>query len=252
MMKPKVSILVLTYNRVPMSSQYIPNLLERAGNIDAELLIWDNASVDTTYDWVKSYKETDPRVTFIAKSKKNIGMEAINYLAKKARGEYILKVDDDIDVPVGFAERLVWAHEKANEPKLLFLGWDMPWPITPRSGGNTFATRSGMRLYKGKLGKVIQLTNKERILVHYHPATWMVNGACRLSRRDQFLEIGGHPEGIVYGVDHHISIRAEEHGYWIGYFSAPVFVYHRGIKDTPEYRCMKDAELRRVKSPKDV
>jgi len=251
-MKPKVSILVLTYNRVPMSSQYIPKLLERVGNIDAELLIWDNASIDTTYNWLKSYKENHPRVSLVVRSKKNIGMEAVNYLAKKAQGEYIIKVDDDIDVPVGFAERLVWAHEKVNEPKLLFLGWDMPWPKTPRSGGNTFATRSGMKQYKGERGKVIQLNQKERVLINYHPDKWMVNGACRLSKRDAFLEIGGHPEGIVYGVDHHISIRAAEHGYWIGYFSAPVFVYHRGVKDTIEYRSMKDAELRRVNSPKDV
>lgn len=252
MTKPKVSILVLTYNRLQLSSTYIPDLLKKVGNIDAELLIWDNASTDPTYDWVEKYKKTDTRITFINKSETNIGMEGINYLAEEASGEYILKVDDDIFVPDNYAEKLVWAHETANEEKLLFLGWDMQWPRAPRAGGDTFATRSGMRLYRGELGKVVQLSKTERVLIHYHPDKWMVNGACRLSRRDQFLEIGGHPKGIVYGVDKHISARAAKHGYWIGYFSSPLFIYHKGIADTPAYRAMKDRELRRVNSPKDV
>ena len=251
-MAPKVSILVLTYNRVKLSSQYIPMLLTRVGNIDAEILIWDNCSSDESYEWACRFKESNPRVSKVYQGAANIGMEAFNKLAEEASGDYIIKVDDDIEVPNGYAERLVWAYEKVNEPKLLFLGWDMPWPRTPRSGGDTFATRSGMRLYRGDLGKEVHVSKSERVLIHYHPDKWMMNGACRLSPRKQFLEIGGHPEGIVYGVDRHVSIRAAQHGYWIGYFNSPMYIYHRGVVDTPEYRAMKDRELRRVDSPKDV
>ena len=251
-MKPKVSILVLTYNRVQLSSQYIPHFFTRAGNISVEMLIWDNGSEDGSYDWAHTFGEADCRVTKVIGHDKNIGMEAFNYLAEEATGKYIIKVDDDIDVPQDYAERLVAAFEAVNEEKLLFLGWDMPWPRGPRSGGDTFATRSGMNLYKGSTGKSVRINNKDTVLIHYHPATWMINGVCRLSPRDKFLEIGGHPKGIIYGVDKHISARAEEHGYWIGYVTSPDLVYHRGAEDAPAYRAMKDCELRRVHSPRDV
>jgi GT2 family glycosyltransferase len=251
-MKPIVSILVLTYNRVELSSQYIPRILDRAGNIPVEMLIWDNGSEDGSYDWAHSFEQADCRVSKAFGHHKNIGMEAFNPLAESAKGKYIIKVDDDIEVPERFAERLVSAFEQVNEKKLLFLGWDMPWPRNPRSGGDTFATRSGMTLYQGKKGKIVQINEKDRVLIHYDPSFWMINGVCRFSPRKKFIEIGGHPKGIIYGVDKHISARAAEHGYWIGYMSSPHLVYHRGIQDTPKYRAMKDIELQKVKSPRHV
>ena len=251
-MIPKVSILVLTYNRLHLSSRYIPLILNNAGNIPAEMLIWDNGSSDGSYDWGVSFGQADCQVTHVIGHHKNIGMEAFNSLAKKAQGKYIIKVDDDIEVPKNFAERLVNAYEQAAEKRLLFLGWDMPWPRGPKAGGDTFATRSGMGLYQGRQGKTIQINEKEKVLIHYNPENWMINGVCRLSLRDKFLKIGGHPKRIVYGVDKHISIKAAQQGYWIGYFNSPDLVYHRGLQDSPEYRAMKDVELQKVNSPRDV
>lgn len=251
-MLPKASILVLTYNRINLSSRYIPLMLSHTGNIEIEMLIWDNKSGDRSYEWAKALGEADKRVTKVIQGNSNIGMEAFNYLAKEAKGEYIIKIDDDIEVPKRFAERLVAAYEYVNESKLLFLAWDMPWPRTPKAGGDTFATRSGMKLYEPPQGRTIDINEKEQVLIHYDPINWMVNGACRLSPRDTFLKIGGHPKDIIYGVDKHISIRAAENGYWIGYFKAVDSIYHRGVNDTPAYRAMKDKELARVDSPKDV
>jgi GT2 family glycosyltransferase len=226
-------------------------MLNNAGDIDVEMLIWDNRSEDKSYEWAVTLSNADPRVT-VMRGTSNIGMEAFNHLANEAQGQYIIKLDDDIEVPHKFAERLVSAYEYVNEDKLLFLAWDMPWPRGPKAAGDTFATRSGLKLYKHPQGKTVQINKKEQVLIHYDPCNWMANGACRLSPRDKFLEIGGHPEGIIYGVDKHASIRAAEHGYWIGYFSSPSMIYHRGVTDTPAYRAMKDKELERVDSPRDV
>jgi GT2 family glycosyltransferase len=247
-----VSILILTYNRKHLASKYIPKIVENIGSIEAEVLIWDNGSVDGSYDWVYTYAKAAPVIKQVFGSTKNIGMEGINYLAKEASGKYLIKVDDDIDVPNAFAQRLVDAYEETNETKLLFLSWDMPWSSPKKAAGKTFATRSGMHLYKEPNGKTVKIAKGGQVLIHYDPSFWMVNGACRLCPRDTFLEIGGHPKGIIYGVDKHISIRAAEHGYWIGYYNTNDFVYHRGVQDLAQYRRMKDYELHRVGSPKDV
>jgi GT2 family glycosyltransferase len=241
----------LTYNRIELSSQYIPQICSKVGSIDHEILIWDNGSTDGSYDWIYQYGQANPFVYKTFGNETNLGMGAFNTLAKEARGKYIIKVDDDITVPKNFAARMVAAFEKVNEPKLLFLGWDFPWPKGPRAGGSTFATRSGMSQYAKLKGKVVSTGPNESVLINYFPNKWMINGVCRLSPRDKFLEIGGHPEGIIYGVDYHISKRAEKHGYWIGYFHNPTdLITHHGVQDTPEYRKFKDNELHKHKAPK--
>ena len=54
-MKPKLSILMLTYNRLETSSACIQHILNNVGNIDFEFLVWDNGSTDGTYDWLEEY-----------------------------------------------------------------------------------------------------------------------------------------------------------------------------------------------------
>ena len=152
-MIPKVSILILTYNRLDISSLYIPRIINNIGDISNEVLIWDNGSTDGSFDWAYSYGQADTRVTEVISSEINIGMEAINHLAVKATGQFILKLDDDLEVPKNFARRLVDAYEQVNEEKLLFLSWDMNW------SKKTFATRSGLKLYKKPLGKTIKIFN---------------------------------------------------------------------------------------------
>jgi len=246
MKTPVVSILVTTFNRVDLSSIYVPKLLNRAGNIPVELLIWDNGSYDGSFDWAYTFGTADCRVTEVIGHSKNIGVEATTHLAKRARGKYIIKVDDDIEVPSDYAVRLVNAYERVPNDRLLFISWDMPWT------NGTFAKRSGMSLYKPPNGDRFNLPNKERLLVSYRLNKWLINGACRFSPRDKFLEIGGHPKGIIYGVDEKVSKIAHEHGYYGGYLSTQDLITHRGCTDTPAYRQMKNNELARIGSPLHV
>jgi len=243
-MSVKVSILVLTYNRVDLSREFIPQIIDNAGNIPCEVLIWDNGSSDGSYDWAYSYGAADCRVAAVYGASENIGVEAFNTMAADARGEFIIKVDDDVTVPVNFAQRLVSAYERIGEDKLLYLGWDMSWGA--HVGAGTFATRSGFSMYQGSRGRVVQLSSHERALITYNPYKWMVNGVCRLSPRDKFLAVGGHPKGIIYGADAMISATAAAHGYWIGYLNAKDLVHHRGNLDGVAYRKLKDSEMHKA------
>jgi len=242
-MKPKLSILMLTYNRLETSSACIQHILNNVGNIDFEFLVWDNGSTDGTYDWLEEYGRADCRITKVFGSEENLGMEAINKLAKEAKGKYLLKVDDDITVPEDFAQRLVDAYEKVNESKLLFLGWDMKW-----TNDKSFALRSGLHLYKGEEGKIINL-GTESVLLNFTPSQWLINGACRLCERKKFMKMGGHPKGMKYGVDYQVSKVAEKHGYWIGFFNTEDLIIHNG-HDSKQMRNWKDKELKKHGAPK--
>jgi glycosyltransferase involved in cell wall biosynthesis len=211
---PTVSILVLTYNRIGFSSKYIPEMLDKIGNISYEVLILDNCSNDGTYDWLLEYSKCDPRITNVFHSDSNLGVESINILANESKCKYILKIDDDLTLPNNFVERLVFAYEKVNMDKLAYLALDMRWPNC-----GSFATRHGMSLYTKDNGKVINIKDGDRVLIHNNAKKWMVNGACRLSKRETFLELGGHPTGRAYGVDTYVSAQAANRGYLVGYLS---------------------------------
>jgi glycosyltransferase involved in cell wall biosynthesis len=242
----KVSILILTFNRLQTTEKYVPLIIDRIGNIDAEVLIWDNGSSDGTYDWLENYKVADCRVSRTFGTEENYGLEAINFLAERAKGEYILKIDDDVFPPCNFAKRLVNAYEELSEEKLIFLGWDMAW------NGKTFATRSGLRLYKKPYGKTVALKNGDRIYISFDNHPWLMNGICRLSPTKKFLEIGGHPKGVKYGVDYLVTKTAKRQGYWIGYFSTNDLVQHMSPQDTLAYRTFKNEQLQNNGAPLHV
>ena len=211
------------------------------------MFIWDNCSNDGTYDWLEEYAKSDPRITKVFGCDQNLGVEAINTMAEQATSKYILKVDDDVVVPASFVERLLRAYEAVGDNRLLFLGWDMAWHT------KTFATRSGMWLYSRQQGKIVDVPGG-KVLITFDPEKWMVNGVCRLSTRDDFLKIGGHPKGIKYGVDSIVSKHAAKAGYWIGYYQSNdnSVILHCGNRDSMEYRAMKNKELHKTRSPLHV
>ena len=237
-MLPKVSILILTFNRFNLSSRYIPGIINSIGDIKSEVLIWDNCSNDGTYDWLYNYAQVESKITKLFSNDQNIGMEAVNFLAQEAAGQYIIKVDDDLIVPSGFAQRLVEAYETLSEPKLAYLAYDIKW------GGSTYATRGGMGLYQNAEGKIVNLKSGERVLVTYHPDRFTLCSMCRLSLRQTFMNLGGHPKGILYGVDRPVSQLVANAGMWNGFLSSRDVVQHMGYVDTPQYRQFKDQALR--------
>lgn len=238
-MSVKVSILILTYNRLRFSSKYIPGVIDSIGDISSEVLIWDNGSNDGTYDWLYQYSQIDSRITRLFSNEKNLGMEALNYLAEEASGQYILKVDDDLIVPKRFAQRLVEAYEFLSEPKLAYLAYDIKW------GSATYATRGGMGLYQQGLGKAVNLKAGDRVLINYHPETFTLCSMCRLSLKKTFFDLGRHPKGIVYGVDRPVSVAVAKAGMWNGFLTGGDLIVHMGHKDEPQYRAMKDQLLRK-------
>jgi len=239
--KKKVSLLILTYNRYLYSSYYIPEILEWVNPDEHEVRIWDNGSTDETIGFLNELEKEDHiHVTY---ADKNYGVEAINFLAKDSLGEYVLKVDDDVEVPAEFVNRLVKAYEDINDPKLAHLSWNMEWV-----DGSNFALRKGRSLYREPRGTSVLLGEGE-VLITYTPSKFLVNGACRLSRKDIFNKIK-HPEGVLYGADYLFSKRTEELGYYAGYYHTEDLLLHEG-QDTKEYRKFKDEQLKLWGAPKN-
>jgi len=92
-MNPRVTIIILSYNRADLIPYAIKSALSQTFT-DFELLVLDDASTDNTREVVESFLK-DPRVRLITQPE-NIGITATrNYGIGIAKGEYIAMLDSD-------------------------------------------------------------------------------------------------------------------------------------------------------------
>jgi len=91
MIKDLVSILIVTYNTQKITRQCIDSIFEHENQIDFEVILWDNASVDGS----KEEFSNDSRIKYIY-SEENLGFpEANNRALKLSQGEFILYLNSD-------------------------------------------------------------------------------------------------------------------------------------------------------------
>ena len=90
-MRPKVSVIIPTYNRDVLLRRAIESVLRQTFD-DFEILVVDGAKSDSTKEVVRSYG--DGRLRYIPQKGKGIA-NARNLGVKKARGEFIAFLDDD-------------------------------------------------------------------------------------------------------------------------------------------------------------
>lgn len=103
MSKPKLSIIIATFNAAKTLSVALDSVLKQSFQ-DWECIIVDGASKDNTIEIVKSYVEHDSRFRYISEPDKGI-YDAFNKGWKMAKGEWIyyLGADDEV-LPDAFIE----------------------------------------------------------------------------------------------------------------------------------------------------
>ncbi len=91
---PKVSIIIITFNRENYIHEAIDSILEQTFT-DWEAIIIDDASEDNTEKIVKKYIDNNPNIKY-HKNEKNLGIaRSRNKGIELARGEYIAPLDSD-------------------------------------------------------------------------------------------------------------------------------------------------------------
>ncbi len=90
--KPKVSVVIPTYNRARLISRAIQSVLNQSYQ-NLEIIIVDDGSMDNTEDTVRSFK--DVRIVYIRHEINKGASAARNTGIKASRGEYIAFQDSD-------------------------------------------------------------------------------------------------------------------------------------------------------------
>jgi len=105
--RPLISICILTWNRSKFLEMCIDNLLEALIYFEnSEILIMDNGSTDQTEKVLEKYKQN--KQIRIIRNKKHIGIRAYKKLFGKAKGDYIIDLDDDVlEFPLYFDRTMI-------------------------------------------------------------------------------------------------------------------------------------------------
>lgn len=211
----KVSVVIPNYNGERYLRACIDSLMGQ-DYLDFETIIIDNASADSTYEWLQEYKEI-----IFKRLDQNYGFSrAVNEGIKMAKGEYVLLLNNDTIVEKDFIKELVNAIEKDTR---------------------IFAVSSKMIAYQNHeimddagdeysvLGWAYKLGDGNS--VNHYMKEYRVFSACAgaaLYRKSVFDEIGLFDESFfAYMEDVDISYRARIYGYY-NVYCPKAEVYHIG------------------------
>ncbi|MGP8214412.1 MAG: glycosyltransferase family 2 protein [Bacteroidia bacterium] len=102
-----ISICILTRNRPKFLKICVNNLLEKLYYLENyEIIIMDNGSTDQTKKLLEEYGQS--KKIRILRNKKHIGLNGFKKLFRKAKGEYIIEIDDDVlEFPLYFDRTMV-------------------------------------------------------------------------------------------------------------------------------------------------
>lgn len=185
---PRVSVVIVTWNGRGLLERFLPSVL--ASTYSAlDVIVADNASQDGSAAWLA---ETHPEVTVVRHPENWLFARGNNEAMRAVRGELVLFLNNDVEVPPGWLEPLVAAMQPgvgAVQPKLLQHGDRTLFEYAGASGG--FLDRDGIPFTRGRLFSTLEPDRGQ-----YDTACdidW-ATGAALLVRRDAFEAAGGFDE----------------------------------------------------------
>ena len=114
----KISIIVITWNRLDFTKECLEAIFRTTENFkDKEIIVVDNGSTDGTVEYLNKLKAEKKIRIKLFKENKGCG-KATNAGMKMATGEYIVEIDNDIEVLDGWLEeglRLLEANKRIGQ-----------------------------------------------------------------------------------------------------------------------------------------
>jgi len=208
----KFSIIIPVFNRPDEVDELLESLCQQTVK-DFEVLIIEDGSVKPCKDVCDKYANVLD-LHYYAKENSGPG-QSRNYGAERSNGEYVIILDSDVVLPVGYLQAV--EDELKQKPCEAFGGPDSAHPsFTPVQKAisysmTSFFTTGGIRGGKAKLDK-------------FYPRSFNMG-----IRRDVYLQLGGFSK-MRFGEDIDFSYRIVEDGYMPRLFPE-AWVWHKRRTD---------------------
>jgi len=228
----KLSIIIVNYNVKYFLEQCLQSVHEALRNMEAEVFVVDNNSVDGSCQMVK---EKFPR-THLIENTVNVGFSKANNLAiKKTKGEYILLLNPDTLAEEHIFEKCIEYMD--NNPKTGALGVKM----IDGKGNYLPESKRGLPTPWVSFCKIFGLSTlfpKSRLFGRYHLSYLskdeinnieILPGAFMLIRKKVLNQVGLLDETFfMYGEDIDLSYRIIKAGYKNVYFPNSTIIHYKG------------------------
>lgn len=132
---PIISIAIATRDRESLLRQTLELLFENT-SVGYELFVVDNGSTDGTAEYLAGAAEAHPEVT-VVRNERNLGVaRAVNQGWYRAtHKDYLVRLDDDVLLPEGWAEDLIEICDKVPQVGLAGVSFDQEIPNVSEVNG---------------------------------------------------------------------------------------------------------------------
>ncbi|MFX0211123.1 MAG: glycosyltransferase family 2 protein [Candidatus Hodarchaeota archaeon] len=206
-----LTVAILNYNGLERLKRSIPSILAQDYE-PKEVLVLDNASQDDSVKYLNQFKEIK---TIAARSNLGYGVGK-NILVEKAQGDYVLMLDNDIELcGKDFLSKIYWEYIALDNPAYLS-------PLLCDIGKNDVDCGG---FYFNKINKNAELRKIANTGVLKVPR--YVGGVC-FFKKSMFGELGGFDEIYPFNIDDYdMSARAYLNGY-VNYRTTNLMAVHNG------------------------
>ena len=249
-LEPKVSLIVLTKDRVDLLRKCIDGILFKTNYQNYEIIIIDNGSQeDETINYLKQLSGSESRVV-VYRDEGEFNFPALNNRGvKSATGEIIGLINNDIEVI-----NPEWLNEMVSHAIKEEVGAVGARLLYPDDTIQHAGVITGIQGVAGHAHKGLKKSNPGRngraMLIQNYSA---VTAACILFRKKVYDEVGGMDDkhlAIAFN-DIDFCLRIREKGYLIVYTPYAELYHHesasRGYEDTPEKQSRFAKEIRFMK-----
>lgn len=223
--KPTISVVSLTWNSARFIEPLLTTLLAdiQASGVPTEIIMIDNGSSrDNTVEQIQGFMRDHDNIHLVPLSKNHGTTASRNIGIRMARGEYVLILDSDTEMPKGTLRGLVNAMSEIPEPdKIGIIHPRLTFPDGEfQESARRFPTifTKAYRLLRMEDKRVLDESIPSVISGAVTPVDYAIS-ACWFVPRAVFDKVGLLDESIFYSPeDVEFCARLWQHGYRVWYY----------------------------------
>lgn len=219
--EPTVSIVIPVYNQFEYTYRCVESILKNSGNVRYEIIIANDCSTDLT----TKIESILPGVICVTNEQNLRFLRNCNNAAKRAKGKYILFLNNDTQVLEDWLSPLVSLIESA--PDVGMVGSKLIYPDgrLQEAGGILWRDGSAWNFGNGQ--------NPALPEFNYVKQVDYISGAAIMLSRSLWEEIGGFDEYFApaYCEDSDLAFTVRKMGYRVLYQPKSVVVHFEGVSN---------------------
>ncbi|MCT4508399.1 MAG: glycosyltransferase family 2 protein [Tepidibacter sp.] len=210
---------MVTFNNLNYTKECIQSIIEKTSYTNYEIIIVDNKSQDNTPIYLKELEKQYSNITIVL-NEHNYGFAKGNNIGiKKAKGDYIILLNNDTVVTRGWISGFIKHLER--DKKLGLVG-----PVTNYAGNEAMISVPYRNIKDmDKFSEIYTLANSNKLYTNIN----MLIMFCVAMRKEIINQVGYLDESFGIGMfeDDDFSYRVKKAGYEIAY-TKDIFIHHYG------------------------